>query len=475
MSHLPISLHNVGLAFPHKVCFQKLTTQIYAGNKIAIIGRNGSGKSTLLKILQGIVHPTQGDIKIPDGITFGYVPQIIENENSLSGGQKFNHALSQSLANSPNILILDEPTNCLDLHNRKSLMRMLSRFSGTLIFVSHDLELLKIISTTIWHIDDGKVNIFSGSYDAYKNEYDSHHKATLAKIAQLKKESKKTKKQIELEHSRAAQSRKANRYENDRNLRGAMKESGSRTTGKKKGNLNVAHDQLAQELHQVKTPEVIKPTFSFAVDDIHTQNIVTISDGACGYGDEVILKNISMTMNSHERVWLSGKNGSGKSTFIKALLGDEHVVRFGEWHAPKPTHIGYLDQHYATLHQTATVFDTIADSAPSWNYAQIRNHLNDFLFRKNEEVETRVENLSGGEKARLSLALIAAKTPNLLILDEITNNLDLETNEHIIKVLRDYRGALLVISHDRPFLQAINISTMYEIIDGQMVVKNDFL
>ena len=130
--------------------------------------------------------------------------------------------------------------------------------------------------------------------------------------------------------------------------------------------------------------------------------------------------------------------------------------------------IGYLDQHYGTLNPDKTVLETIADLVTNWSHAEVRRHLNDFLFRKNEEVNCLVSGLSGGEKARLSLAQIAAKTPKLLILDEITNNLDLETKEHVIQVLKSYPCAMIVISHEADFLEQIGVHSHFKISDGYL-------
>ena len=135
---------------------------------------------------------------------------------------------------------------------------------------------------------------------------------------------------------------------------------------------------------------------------------------------------------------------------------------------PKEESVGYLDQHYKTLNASQTVFETISTLVPNWSVAETRCHLNDFLFRKNEEIKGYVTQLSGGEKARLSIVQIAAKTPQLLILDEITNNLDLETRHHVIQVLKRYSGALMVISHDPDFLEAINVKDIYEISERRL-------
>ena len=152
-----------------------------------------------------------------------------------------------------------------------------------------------------------------------------------------------------------------------------------------------------------------------------------------------------------------GENGSGKTTLVKAILGDPSIERSGEWSLIDPMHIGYLDQHYQTLDPQKTVFETIQAIASEKQDAEIRCLLNDFLFRKNEQVEARVNTLSGGERARLSLCQIGARTPRLLILDEVTNNLDLETRDHVIQVLQEYPGGLIIISHDQDFLHQIEI------------------
>jgi ATPase subunit of ABC transporter with duplicated ATPase domains len=136
-------------------------------------------------------------------------------------------------------------------------------------------------------------------------------------------------------------------------------------------------------------------------------------------------------------------------------MGKKHINRSGTWNTPSEGQIGYLDQHYDTLDPKFSPWESIVKEAPQWSREQCREHLNNFLFRKNEDINTKISSLSGGEKARLSLALIAATTPTLLIVDEVTNNLDLRTREHVIEILKAYPGALLAISHDEDFLEAI--------------------
>src|SRR5688572_3963195 len=156
MAHRPICLQNISLSYPHKTCFENFSAEIHPGQRIGIIGRNGSGKTSLLRIIQNCSN-----------IATGYVPQIIEDFASLSGAQKFNQSLSIALAKHPELLCLDEPTNHLDTKNRRSLIRMLQNFEGTLVLVSHDVQLLRNCVDILWHIEDGRIEIFSGSYDAF--------------------------------------------------------------------------------------------------------------------------------------------------------------------------------------------------------------------------------------------------------------------------------------------------------------------
>jgi ATPase subunit of ABC transporter with duplicated ATPase domains len=138
-------------------------------------------------------------------------------------------------------------------------------------------------------------------------------------------------------------------------------------------------------------------------------------------------------------------------------------MKMGDWFVPKKEDIGYLDQHYATVDPKHSVLEAISALVPCWSYKEVRKHLNNFLFSKNEEVNVLVSDLSGGEKARLTLAQIAARTPGILILDEITNNLDLQTKEHVIQVLKSYTGAIIIISHDPDFLGEIGINKVVDV------------
>lgn len=476
MIHKPIQLKDISLLFPHKTCFENFTAQISYGDRIAIIGPNGAGKSTLLKMLQGLVEAGSGEIKVPDDLVLGYVPQIVDEFVDSSGGERLNKALTQALAIDPNVLLLDEPTNHLDLSNRKSLMKMLRSYHGTIIAVSHDVELLRNCIDIIWHIDDGRIHIFSGNYDDYIAAIKSNHKSIEGEISTLHRQKKDTHYSLMKEQMRAAKSKISGEKKIEQRkwptVRSKTKVArASETSGGKKADIAHRKEELNDKLLGLRLPEIIKPKFNLKASDMGAGQLVSIRDGSLGYGDDMILRNINLSISACERVAVIGDNGSGKSTLIKAILGDPSVVKLGNWYGPKPQDIGYLDQHYGTLLADKSVLETIHDLVPGWTHAEVRRHLNDFLFRKNEEVNAVVSTLSGGEKARLTLAQIAAKTPRLLVLDEVTNNLDLEMRQHMIEVLKEYPGSLIIISHDERFLEEIEVSVIHYVKDGAVAVK----
>lgn len=463
MIHKPIQLKNLSLCFPHKICFEDFNAQIQYGSKIAIIGRNGSGKSSLLNMLRDIV---------PADATIGYVPQIIQDFTDLSGGQRFNKALTEALAVNPNVLLLDEPTNHLDRGNKRSLMRMIRSFQGTLIVISHDIELLRNIDT-LWHIDNGSIHQFRGNYDDYMSEINIMLSSMEHELSRLDRQKKDIHMALMHEQSRAVKSKEKGQKSINNSkwptiVSKAKAGRAQETSGRKTVAIDHKKQVVSEKLNNMRLPEIIVPKFSIDADIIGNGVVISIGDGAVGYfKKEPLLRGINLSLTAKERIAIIGDNGSGKSTLIKAVLNDPSVVKSGNWYASQS--IGYLDQGYATLDPSLSVFEVIKNCV-AWPLAEIRRHLNDFLFRKNEEVNALVSTLSGGEKARLSLAQIAALTPMVLILDEVTNNLDLETRAHVIQVLQDYPGAIIAVSHDEEFLKDIGVAYCYE-IEGRALVS----
>ncbi|MBN9228028.1 MULTISPECIES: ABC-F family ATP-binding cassette domain-containing protein [Legionella] len=473
MHHKPIQLKDLGLTYPHKICFQDFSGEIHFGERIALIGRNGSGKSTLLKMLAGFCSASAGEIQMPQDVRFGYLPQVIEECPELSGGQRLNQALTKILSVDPNVLLLDEPTNHLDRRNRRSLMRKLLHYPGTLVIASHDTELINTVTDTLWHIDLGKITVFRGAYFDYQQMLEDKKASIEQELSRISREKKEShlalmKTQERNKHSRVSGEKKIAQRKWP-TIRSHTKLANAMTTGDKRlSQINHKKQHLLEELSSLTLPQTIKPKFKLNGLD-HQKPLIRIQDASIAYeAFDVILEGIHFHLNGCERVALYGDNASGKSTFVKAILEDSHIKKTGEWTLPERNTIGYLDQHYQHLDCDETVLNLMKSQMPHASHAELRVHLNDFLFRKNEEVEIKVKYLSGGEKARLSLALIAAKPPKLLILDEVTNNVDLETRTHIIEVLREFPGAMLVISHDHDFLESIHIETRYQVYQGKI-------
>ena len=461
----PLQFKNVSLSFREKTCFENFNASINYGSRIALIGRNGSGKSTLLKMLHGSFEPSSGTIQMTNDSVVAYVPQIIEDFESLSGGERLIQALEEALRLDPHLLLLDEPTNHLDRYHREYLLRLLQEYDGILLVASHDPELLRHAVDTLWHLHEEKITIFSGGYDDYLHEIAVQREHLEQQLRRIDREQKATHHALMKEQERASK-RKAKgekKYAGDTIALRAAQGKGEMTHNKNKKAIRTTRDDLLAQLSVLYLPEIIVPKFSLTSGEVEDRVIVSVGAGSIGYEKEKsILSNIYFSLMSKGRVALLGKNGSGKSTLIKAILKDKAVIKHGEWYVPKSKEVGYLDQHYLTLSPKQTVLESLSNLVP-WPHSELRRHLNDFLFRKNEEVHRLIHQLSGGEKARLSLAHIAATTPRLLILDEVTNNLDLETRQHVINVLKAYPGAMIVISHDEDFLDKIGIEASYDV------------
>ncbi len=469
MKHSSIYINNLSLILPAKTCFANFSSQINYRDKIAIIGQNGVGKTSLLKILQNKYERLSDAIDISKDVIFGYVTQTIEDFENLSGGERFGKALREALCQNPNVLLLDEPTNHLDMNNRINFFRMLNKYDGTLIIVSHDEEVLRNYVDIFWHIQNGKIAVFKGSYDDYIKQVNLKRSALFKQISELKLQKKEMHKKLMQEQQRAKKSKQrgAKFVEQKRWLPAVAKmkqSSAEKASGKNKEIINQKSELLKEQLANLREPEIIKPKFSIDVKDVSNKVLVSICDGTIGYKEnKILLKNITLSVSGNERIAINGDNGIGKSTLLKAILNDINIEKTGTWYILKKEEIGYLDQYYKNLQFDKTVLENIADIVPDQTHTQLRKHLNAFLFHNTEEVNTKASDLSGGEKVRLSLAKIAIKTPKLLLLDEITNNLDLETKEHVIQVLRYYPGAIILISHDKDFLDAIEVSNFYNL------------
>ncbi|WP_198691544.1 ABC-F family ATP-binding cassette domain-containing protein [Xenorhabdus lircayensis] len=464
-----IQLHDIGVSFPHKTCFSEFNATIKRGQRIAIVGDNGCGKSSLLRILYGSLEPSEGKVTADLELSIGYVAQEHGNKDGLSGGQRVNKALSQAMASASDVLLLDEPTNHLDDSNRRSLSRMLqsSHNNISIVLVTHDETLMNEVCDTIWHIQDGRIEVFSGRYMDYIAEKNLQRKVLEKKLVTVKSTKNDIHKALMKENERASHARQRG-IKSIQNRKWATVKSptklsrASSTAGRKQAEMTKHRKELLEQLSQLNPVKVVTPRFHLPAVVRSKQTVLQVTNGAVGY-EKLLFGNINFSLAQGERLAIKGRNGSGKSTLARAIIGDPEIIRSGDWLIPQPRDIGYLDQHYANLNPNHTVLQALMDIVPDWSQPELRNHLSNFLFRQNELVNTQVFVLSGGEKARLSLACIAAKAPPLLILDELTNNLDITTRQHVIDILQDYPGTLILISHDMDFLTKIRITKNYVI------------
>jgi ATPase subunit of ABC transporter with duplicated ATPase domains len=445
----PITVADYSLSFPQKVCFENFSTSVYYGDRIAIAGPNGSGKSSLLRMLA----------EDNRDLTPAFIPQTIAEFENLSGGERFNRALSRALGQKPDLLLLDEPTNHLDHRNRRNLWHLLESYSGTVIVATHDRELLSF-PEIIWIIKDRRVIVFRGSFADYERETALARQSLMKRADLLKREKVALHQNLMREQQRAAKSRAAGEKKSAQNkwtkLAGNLKKmKAEKSRGHALKTLKKEKTHLSAQLAELRPPEIIRPRFQLDSRASGDKVLVSVRDGSAGYPGRTVLRAINLDVGGRQRLALTGPNGSGKTTLLRAILGEAGVVRSGKWQTPPLFDIGYLDQHYGNLDPRRSAWEIMAEANPNWTGIEIRKHLSDFLFRKNEEVETASAFLSGGERARLSLARIAARPPKLLLLDEITNNIDLETRRQVEAVLSRYPAALICVSHDEEFLAAI--------------------
>lgn len=476
MTYNLVTIKNLSLKFPSKICFKSFSTIIKHGDKIGIIGNNGTGKSSLLKLINNfqkykINGEVDGEIVVPEEVNVGYIPQFIQNANEspLSGGENFNKLFFQQFSFNPSLLLLDEPTNHLDIHNRTQLIKLLQKYKNTLIVVSHNIELLANCVNTLWHIQDNTVNIFKGTYKNYTSMLQNQH-AKISKELLILSKLKKEQHYALMQQEQLIAKKKQKGLKKIKNkqwlpvVADARINKAQKSQGNKLKDINNKKQYLIKQLKELNIPQNIKPNFNF-YNPLKTNSkvILSIQNGSVGYKNKPVLSNINLSLSYGERMAITGNNGSGKSTLVQAILGKPQIIKSGVFLLPQKIDIGYLDQQYELLNSSQTILQSIEYICHTWSHHEVRKHLNDFLFRSNEVVNTTINNLSQGEKVRLTLCLIAAKTPNLLILDECSNNLDIETMNHVCSALCVYNGSLLIIDHDEQFLSNINITSYYNL------------
>ncbi len=467
MSQL-LHIKNFSLSINHSILIQNFSANIFPGDRIVLIGRNGSGKTTLLKTIANNLTQENRSIHAPEGLDIGFVPQQIPTEGSLSDGMKTIQCIRKTMKESVELLLLDEPTNYLDTEHRDMLKHLLIHYPGAIILVSHDEEFLNFFAEQIWEIEHSKINIFNGTYQEHLRFKKNNQETLISGLKSLKNQLIKTKQGAIKEQQRTSKSKRVNKKENDKNLLAKMKDTGSKTAGKNSSKINSIKIRTEEALAENFIRKEIQPNFLFKGKESEKNKfILSISDGSCGY-QSPILSSISLHLDYGEKIHITGKNGSGKSTLLGAIMHLTNIRKEGDWYSPKLEDIGYFSSSWHFPDDTITVYEYIANQMPECSLAERRKHLNHYMFRSNREVEKPIKVLSGGERVRLAFCTIGARYPQLLILDEITNNLDIEMKKGVRKVINAFPGSVILVSHDSAFIETINIDRRYIIEDGRL-------
>ena len=360
--------------------------------------------------------------------------------NRLSGGQKTRVALGKILLSDANLLLLDEPTNHLDIESVEWLESFLQSCKTAFIVISHDRYFLDRVTNKTFEMENGRFRSYNGNYSAYMAQREIDKKTEERNYANTMAE-------IERLESIVEQQRRWNR---ERNIKTA--ESKQKVI-----------DKLESTL--VKPVETLDDmTFKFKACEGGGQDVVTAQGLSMKFGEKTIFKNAQLHIKKGEKVFILGPNGCGKTTLLKILMGI-YAPSSGEYKIGSNIFIGYYDQIQENLDMNKTVFDEVYDEYPNMSGTEIRNALAVFLFR-GEDVFKEIKKLSGGERARVELVKLMLKTANFLVMDEPTNHLDIDSREALENALSDYDGTMLMVSHDRYFINKLADRIIYMTEDG---------
>ena len=508
-----LSLNQVDFSVGGPLLLQSVNLSLEQGERIALIGRNGAGKSTLLRLIEGVILPDDGQIVRQDGLRIARLEQEVPNDlhgdifdvvatglgelgedlalyhhlshsepfdadafaevqgrieasgawnleqkvsetlermqldesldfASLSGGMKRRVLLARALVASPDVLLLDEPTNHLDIEAIDWLETTLKQWPGCLVFITHDRRFLKNLATRIVEIDRGSVTSWPGDWSNYQRRLAERQNDEAVNNARFDKF-------LAQEEVWIRQGIKARRVRDEGRVRRLEAMRNERVQRREKtGNVNMQASQAESSGKRV-----------FDVKDI-----------SFGFGGKTLVKDFSTRIQRGDRVALIGPNGSGKSTLIKLLLG-QLTPQSGDVVPGARLEVAYFDQYRNTLRDDWNALDNVSEGMEFIEINGSRKHvlgyLQDFLFTP-DRARAPITRLSGGERNRLLLAKLFAQPSNLLVMDEPTNDLDVETLELLEELLDGYQGTLLLVSHDRDFIDSVATSCMVMAGDGMI-------
>jgi ATP-binding cassette subfamily F protein uup len=470
-----VTLDRVSSAYGHLPLLDAASLQIDAGERVCVIGRNGTGKSTLLRIVGGELAPDSGSVWRQPALRIGRLPQDVVLHDSrpvfqvvadglgsggeewqretrvnqvlsrleldgaasvsaLSGGWRRRVLLARALVGEPDLLLLDEPTNHLDIEAMTWLETFLIDYPGAIVFVTHDRVFLQRVATRIVELDRGRLSSWPGDYAAYLRNKEAALASEAAEQARLDK-------RLAGEEAWLRQGIKARR---------------TRDEGRVRALLAMRSERAARRAR----PGMVR--LQADVGDRSGQLVIEAEHISKAFDGRAVVKDASVRVMRGDRVGLIGPNGSGKTTLLRMLIG-ELAPDSGEVRRGANVTVAYYDQQREQLDPERTVFDTVADGhdtvVVNGGPRHVHGYLRDFLFPP-ERAASPVKALSGGERNRLLLARLFTRPANLLVLDEPTNDLDIETLELLEALLADWPGTLLLVSHDRAFIDHVVTSTL---------------
>ena len=432
LSPMILNVSMLSKAYIGKTVLKDVSFHLEDKEKAAIVGINGSGKTTLLRCILGIEEADEGSIAFSKEKKMDYLAQQhadIETENedydTLSGGQKTRKRLEEILQEKPDLLILDEPTNHLDIGSIQWLEKVLKRYDGAVLLVSHDRYFLDRIVTKVIDLERGKVRMYQGNYSAYAE-----------KKRQLREAEWKAfqNQQAEIKHQEAV-IEKLKQFNREKSIKRAE-----------------SREKMLSKLERLEKPEELENEMKllFSPRESSGNDVLMAKELGKSYDGKRLFSHGTFSLQKGEHVALIGDNGTGKTTLLKILNGLVQADE-GEFRLGSKVKIAYYDQEHAVLNMEKTLFDEIQDSYPDMNNTKVRNVLAAFLFT-GDDVYKRIQDLSGGEQGRVSLAKLMLSDANFLILDEPTNHLDIQGKEVLEEAIRNYEGTVLYVSHDRYFI-----------------------
>ena len=427
-----LNISNLSKSYVGQSVLKEVSFHLEEKEKAAIVGINGSGKTTLLRCILGIEEADEGGIAFSKDKKMAYLAQQhadMEQEEeeyeSLSGGQKTKKRLEEILMEKPDLLILDEPTNHLDIGSIQWLEKVLKRYDGAVLLVSHDRYFLDKIVTKVIDLERGKARMYQGNYTEYVE------KKKMIREAERKAYENQ---QAEIKHQEAV-IEKLKQFNREKSIKRAE-----------------SREKLLSKVERLEQPEDLQNEMRllFMPREASGNDVLIAKDLGKSFDGKRLFSHGTFSIQRGEHVAVIGDNGTGKTTLLKILNGliqaDEGEFRLGS-----KVKIAYYDQEHAVLHMEKTLFDEIQDTYPDMNNTRVRNVLAAFLFT-GDDVYKRVGDLSGGERGRVSLAKLMLSDANFLILDEPTNHLDIQGKEVLEEAIRNYEGTVLYVSHDRYFI-----------------------